>query len=144
MEIRNRIREMRLVRAGELLPNPRNWRLHPKLQREAMQGLLEELGYTDALIARQLPEGGLMLLDGHLRAEITPDTVVPVLIVDVTAEEADKILLTLDPIGAMASDSSLPFDAGGEDPSAAPAVASIGVWSGVIVSKGFWCGWFFF
>jgi ParB-like chromosome segregation protein Spo0J len=103
MEIRNRIGELRLVRAGDLVPNPRNWRVHPKLQREAMQGLLEELGYTDALIARQLPEGGLMLLDGHLRAKITPDTMVPVLIVDVTAEEADKILLTLDPIGAMAS-----------------------------------------
>lgn len=103
MEIRNRIRELRLMRAGDLVPNPRNWRLHPKLQREAMQGVLKELGYTDALIARELPDGKLMMLDGHLRAEITPDTLVPVLIVDVTAEEADKILLTLDPIGAMAS-----------------------------------------
>jgi site-specific DNA-methyltransferase (adenine-specific) len=43
-----------------------------------------------------------MLIDGHLRAETTPDAVVPVLVLDVTEEEADKILLTLDPLAAMA------------------------------------------
>ena len=43
-----------------------------------------------------------MLIDGHLRAETTPDSEVPVLVLDVTAEEADKILLTLDPLAAMA------------------------------------------
>ena len=43
-----------------------------------------------------------MLIDGHLRAETTPDALVPVLVLDVTEEEADKILLTLDPLAAMA------------------------------------------
>ena len=44
-----------------------------------------------------------MLIDGHLRAETTPDAVVPVLILDVDETEADKILLTHDPIAAMAT-----------------------------------------
>ena len=43
-----------------------------------------------------------MLVDGHLRAETTPDAEVPVLVLDVTEAEADKILLTLDPLSAMA------------------------------------------
>lgn len=42
--IRDRIRELRRVRAGDLLPNPKNWRTHPKAQREALQGLLAEPG----------------------------------------------------------------------------------------------------
>ncbi len=59
------------------------------------------MGYADALIARET-DAGLMLIDGHLRAETTPDSIVPVLVLDVTEEEADKILLTLDPLAAMA------------------------------------------
>jgi hypothetical protein len=43
-----------------------------------------------------------MIIDGHLHAETTPDAQVPVLVLDVTEEEADKILLTLDPLAAMA------------------------------------------
>ena len=43
-----------------------------------------------------------MLVDGHLRAETTPDSSVPVLVLDITEEESDKILATLDPLAAMA------------------------------------------
>ena len=44
-----------------------------------------------------------MLIDGHLRAETqAPDALLPVLVLDVTEEEADKILLTFDPLGSMA------------------------------------------
>jgi hypothetical protein len=43
-----------------------------------------------------------MLIDGHRRAETTPTTKVPVLVLDVTEAEAGKILLTIDPISAMA------------------------------------------
>lgn len=99
--IRDRIRELRRVPAAELRANPKNWRRHPKAQQAALRGVLAEIGYADALIARETPEG-LMLIDGHLRAETTPDAMVPVLILDVTEEEADKILLTLDPLAAMA------------------------------------------
>ncbi len=103
MQIRDRIKELRRVRAADLRPNPRNWRVHPPAQQDALRGVLAEVGYADALLARELEDGTLMLIDGHLRAETTPDCVVPVLVLDVDAVEADKILLTHDPLAAMAT-----------------------------------------
>ena len=102
MHIRDRIKELRRVRAADLRPNPKNWRTHPDAQRDALRGVLADVGYADALLARETETGQLELIDGHLRAETTPDVLVPVLILDVTADEADKILLTHDPITAMA------------------------------------------
>src|ERR1700756_638014 len=102
IRIPDRIKELRRVRARDLVPNPQNWRRHPKTQREALRGLLTEVGYADALLARELSDGKLMLIDGHLRRETTPDVLVPVLVLDVTEEEADKILATHDPLAAMA------------------------------------------
>ncbi len=101
MKIRDRIKELRRIPAKDLLPNPKNWRRHPSKQASALRGILAEVGYADALIARET-ENGLMLLDGHLRAETTPNQKVPVLILDVTEEEGDKILATLDPLAEMA------------------------------------------
>ena len=53
--------------------------------------------------------GGLMLIDGHLRAETTPDQVVPVLVLDVNEAEANKLLATLDPLAAMAETDMMAF-----------------------------------
>jgi len=80
MQTRNRVRELRRVKAADLVPNPKNWRTHPKGQQDALRGILAEVGYADALLARELPDGSLMLVDGHLRAETTPEQEVPVLI----------------------------------------------------------------
>src|ERR1017187_1028123 len=102
VEIRDRIRELRRIKASELVPNPKNWRRHNKEQSAALEGLLTEIGYAGALLARELPDGKLILIDGHLRAEATPKAMVPVLVLDVTEAEADKILLTFDPVAAMA------------------------------------------
>jgi DNA modification methylase len=102
MQIRDRIKELRRVRAGDLVPNSRNWRTHPKAQQDALRGILAEIGYADALLARELPDGRLEIVDGHLRAETTPDELVPVLVLDLTEAEADKLMLTLDPLAAMA------------------------------------------
>ena len=101
MQIRDRIKELRRVRASELIPNPKNWRTHPSAQQDALRGVLADVGYADALIARETPEG-LMLVDGHLRAETTPDSNVPVLVLDINEAEADLMLATLDPLAAMA------------------------------------------
>jgi len=103
MHIRDRIKELRRVKAAELRPNPRNWRVHPPAQQDALRGLLAEVGYAGALLARELADGTLMMIDGHLRAETTPEAVVPVLILEVDEAEADKILLTHDPLAAMAT-----------------------------------------
>ncbi len=99
--IRDRIIELRRVPARQLIRNPANWRRHPEPQRAALRALLSEIGMADALLARQTPDG-LVLIDGHLRAEELPNADVPVLILDVTEAEADKMLLTLDPLAAMA------------------------------------------
>ena len=102
MKFRDRIKELRRVPASQLEPNPKNWRTHPKAQQDALRGILAEVGYADALLARETKDGGLMLIDGHLRAETTPDALVPVLVLDVDESEAAKILATLDPLAAMA------------------------------------------
>lgn len=99
--IRDRIKELRRVKAGELIQNEKNWRKHPKAQREALQGILAEIGYADALIAYETKKG-LKLIDGHLRASATPDTEVPVLVLDVNEAEANKLLASIDPLAAMA------------------------------------------
>ena len=101
MKLRDRIKSLRRVKASDLLPNPRNWREHSEAQADAMRGILAEVGYVGAVLARETPDG-LQLIDGHLRAEIDPNGKIPVLILDVTAEEADKILATFDPLAAMA------------------------------------------
>jgi hypothetical protein len=106
MPVLDRIKELRRVRAAELRPNPRNWRMHPDAQRAALEGVLAEIGYADALLARELPDGSLELIDGHLRALTTPDQLVPVLVLDVNETEANTILATLDPLSAMAETSS--------------------------------------
>ena len=91
IQIRDRIKEFRRVQAKDLVPNPKNWRRHPKVQVEALRGLLTEIGYADALLVRELADGRSMLIDGHLRAATTPDALVPVLVLDVTEAEADKL-----------------------------------------------------
>lgn len=100
--IRDRISELRRVRASSLQANPGNWRRHPKAQRDAMAGILAEIGYADALLVRELPDGTLQILDGHCRAEVTPDAEVPCLILDLNDDEAALLLASLDPLAGMA------------------------------------------
>lgn len=102
MKIRDRIKELRRVPANQLRPNAKNWRLHPQSQQDALRGVLAEIGYADALLARELPDGSLELIDGHLRAETTPDQEVPVLVLDVDEKEAAKLLAVLDPLTGLA------------------------------------------
>jgi hypothetical protein len=102
MHVRDRIQEFIRVPASQLAPSPRNWRTHPPEQREALQAMLAEIGFASAIVARRREDGGLEIIDGHLRAETTPDGLVPVLVLDVSRDEADKLLLTFDPLGAMA------------------------------------------
>jgi ParB-like chromosome segregation protein Spo0J len=102
MNVRDRIRELRRVKASRLRPHPRNWRTHPAVQRDALRGVLAEIGYADALLARELPDGSLQLIDGHLRAEITPEMEVPVLVLDLDDREAAKLLALHDPLAGLA------------------------------------------
>ena len=99
--IKDRIKELRRVRASELLPHPLNWRQHPKAQFDALSGVLAEIGFADAVIARETPDG-LQLINGHLRRSIMGDQTIPVLVVDLDDDEAAKMLITYDPLAALA------------------------------------------
>ena len=54
------------------------------------------------MIAREAPDGSLVLVDGHLRADLDPEVELPVLVVDLTEEEAGEVLASFDPLSAMA------------------------------------------
>ena len=102
MTIRNRIKDHRRVRAGDLVPHELNFRLHPELQKAALEALYREVGFARSLLAYELPDGRLKLLDGHLRRDLDPDMEVEVEILDVTEEEARVLLLSIDPLAALA------------------------------------------
>ncbi len=103
MTLRNRIKEHRKVRAGDLVPHESNPRLHSPLQREVLNELYREVGFARSVLAYELPDGRLKLIDGHLRAALTPDEVVDVEILDVTEAEARTLLLSIDPLAQLAS-----------------------------------------
>lgn len=100
--IRNRIVDHIQVRAGDLLPHPLNFRRHPDGQRAALSASLEEVGFARSLLGYRLPDGKIQLIDGHLRRDLDPDLLVTVEVLDVTDVEARKLLLTIDPIAALA------------------------------------------
>jgi hypothetical protein len=100
--IRNRIKGHRRVRAGDLLPHELNFRLHPELQKAALEALYHKIGFARSLLAYELPDGRLKLLDGHLRRDLDPDMEVDVEILDVNDDEARALLLSIDPLAALA------------------------------------------
>src|SRR6202040_1597624 len=94
----NRIKGHRRVRAGDLVPHEWNYRLHPDAQKGALQALYQEVGFARSLLAYELPDGRLKLIDGHLRREIDPDMEVEVEVLDVNEQEARELLLSIDPL----------------------------------------------
>ncbi|MBL8815245.1 MAG: DNA modification methylase [Planctomyces sp.] len=107
---RDRIREFRKIKAADLVVNELNWRVHPENQKSAMRAVLSEIGWVDAIMVRERGDGKFQIVDGHLRASMAPDDEVPVLVIDVTEEEANKILVTFDPIAAMAESNATNLD----------------------------------
>jgi hypothetical protein len=96
--IRNRIKGHRRVRAGDLVPHEWNYRLHPDHQKDALWALYQEVGFARSLLAYELPDGRLKLIDGHLRRDIDPDMEVEVEVLDVSEDEARELLLSIDPL----------------------------------------------
>ena len=102
MTIRNRIKGHRRVRAGELVPHEWNFRTHPDYQKAALEALYQEVGFARSLLAYELPDGRLKLIDGHLRRDLDPNMEVDVEILDVNDEEARALLLSIDPLASLA------------------------------------------
>jgi hypothetical protein len=107
--LKNRIVAHRRVRAADLRPHPRNPRTHSAAQRAALAAILAEVGLARSVLAyvadADKPLGDaapLTLIDGHLRQEELRGAEVEVEVLDVTDAEADKLLLTLDPLAQLA------------------------------------------
>lgn len=100
--MRNRIKTHRRVRAGDLVPHEMNPRVHSDAQRRALKLLYDEIGFARSLLAYELPDGRLKLIDGHLRRDITPEEELDVEVLDVSDAEARALLLAIDPLAQMA------------------------------------------
>lgn len=89
--------------ASRFMENPRNWRLHPSSQREALGASLGEIGWIDEVTVNTVTG---FVLDGHLRVTLAlaqgDETPVPVTLVSLTEEEELLALATFDPITGMA------------------------------------------
>src|SRR5581483_10914454 len=57
-----------------------------------------------SLLAYELPDGRLKLIDGHLRRDIDPEMEVDVEVLDVSEEEARTLLLSIDPLAELAQE----------------------------------------
>src|SRR4051794_29412335 len=102
MTVRNRIVRHVRVRAGDLVPHELNPRIHRDDQRAALTASIDEVGFARSLLAYELPDGRLKLIDGHLRADMHPDLEVDVEVLDLTDAEARVLLLSLDPMAQLA------------------------------------------
>ena len=100
--IRDRIKGLRMVRAGDLLKNRHNWRTHGGKQTSLVKNMLGRLGYVNAVIARETDDGELEIIDGHLRASVYKSAMIPVLVVDLDDREMREVLAAYDPIKGMA------------------------------------------
>lgn len=96
----------RIVGHGEedpeqLLANPANWRIHPRAQQAALEGVLQRVGWVqDVIVNRRTGH----MLDGHARVEmaISAGERVPVVYVDISEAEERLILATYDRLTGMA------------------------------------------
>jgi hypothetical protein len=94
------------IAAESLTENPRNWRRHPEGQVQAIKDVLAdpEIGWAGACLYNERTG---RLIDGHARrGAVDPKTPVPVLVGSWSEEAEAKILLTLDPLAAMATPDS--------------------------------------
>lgn len=98
----------RVVGHGEEAPdqlaaNPRNWRIHPRPQADALAGVLDEVGWVgDVLVNRTTG----FVVDGHLRVSLAlqrDEPTIPVRYVELTEAEEALVLATFDPISAIAA-----------------------------------------
>ncbi len=99
---KNRIIGEADIAPDQLLANPLNWRIHPKFQQDALRGVLKDVGWVQRVIVNQSSGN---IIDGHLRVSLALRhgvETVPVIFVDLTEDEENEILATLDPLAAMA------------------------------------------
>ena len=102
-KIKNRIVGSGEEQLDQIMFNPRNWRIHPLSQQDALKGVLEEVGWVQQVIVNKRTGN---LIDVHLRCQLAAREgaqTIPVVYVDVSEDEEALVLATLDPIAAMAA-----------------------------------------
>jgi len=102
-KIKNRIIGSGEEQLDQIMFNPRNWRIHPLSQQDALKGVLEEVGWVQEVIINKRTGH---LVDGHLRCQLAAREgakTIPVKYVDLSEDEEALVLATLDPIAAMAA-----------------------------------------
>lgn len=85
----------RMVPIEKLLPHPENWAKHPERQKELIAYSLSRYGWLESALWNERTGH---LLDGHARVAIAREageTEAPAVVIDVSPEEEDEILLTL-------------------------------------------------
>lgn len=86
-----------------LKANEKNWRTHPKRQRQAYQALKAKVGWAGAALYNETTK---RLIDGHMRVDEAiknGESVVPVLIGAWSEAQENLLLAQLDPIGTLAT-----------------------------------------
>jgi len=99
---RNRITGHGEVDPATLTANPRNWRTHPKQQRDALEAAIDRVGFVQGVIVNTTTGH---VVDGHLRVDLAMERheqSIAVDYVELTEEEEAVVLATLDPLSAMA------------------------------------------
>lgn len=94
--------DLQYIEPTSLKGNPANWRIHPQRQRQAYQGLHNQVGWAGALLINRTTGN---LLDGHMRLEESirrGDKSVPVLVGEWSPEQERLILQNLDPLTMLA------------------------------------------
>ena len=98
----NSIVESGTVDPTTLTPNPLNWRMHPQYQIDALEGLLNSVGWVNRILVNKRTGN---MVDGHARVETAiaqGEQSVPVDYIDVSEDAEQLILATFDPLSSMA------------------------------------------
>lgn len=100
--VQNRIVGHEEVSPDQLLANPRNFRVHTEAQKVVLAGTLETIGYVEEVLVNRttghIVNGHLRVVDALARGQPT----VPVAYIEVSLEDEKVLLLTLDPLAALA------------------------------------------
>lgn len=109
-EWRNRIVGYGEEAPDQLLANPKNFRIHPKNQRDALLGAINDIGFIEPVLVNRRTG---FVVNGHLRVALAiseRQKVVPVAYLDLSEEEEAEALATIDPLGAMADKDAAQLD----------------------------------
>jgi len=103
MNFKNRIIGSGVEKAGQLLVNSYNFRIHGELQQKGVKGSLDEIGWIQQVIVNK--QTG-RIIDGHLLVKLAlregEETEVPVVYVDLSENEEKLALSLIDPLAEMA------------------------------------------